>query len=214
MTVGSSRKLKVQMLMGSDDAGDPELGDVPIYRAGFLPFIPAEKLEDWKVLVIKPVSDPARYSAGDSPKFQLAKGSRRALTREGWQDVDEVPETMSQSIIGHEEFVDAALRELEEEASVGRDNIEEPVYDAGNYRFTSASSGKPKGVRMFASAVKDPDRLGDLDPGITVERRWMTLEQFASEGRTDQYAIAKNILEKIQKYQERQRVNSDARIGR
>lgn len=87
-----------------------------------------------------------------------------------------------------EEYLDAALREGEEELGLFKGNIE-ALYDIGTFLGRT---------HFYIVKIKDPDMFGD--PHFeTKEVAWMTPEEFQEHGRDLHKPIVKAMARKINK---------------
>ncbi|MDE3060316.1 MAG: NUDIX hydrolase [Pseudomonadota bacterium] len=159
-------------------------------KAGLVPFLRGEK---YRFYVMKPVSRHASLSAAE---FQLCKGTRMYLDSAGnWQDMRggesaEIKETLAAT----------ALREGIEELGLKLANIGR-LFDVGPYDFSSASSGKPKRMWMFAAEViAAEDFLPSIEVAFTTAgREWLSLSEFSVAGRPDHHYILRDIQDKLEK---------------
>jgi hypothetical protein len=128
------------------------------------------------------------------PAFQLAKGTRRVYINEAWCDMRE-DDLIHADESFWEELSGTALREGHEEIGLKTSNISR-LYDVGGFTFTSTSRGIRKPLHMFAAGIINKD---DFDPfeHTTLETRWMTLEEFATQGRKDHVDIVRDITGRL-----------------
>ncbi len=150
-------------------------------KAGLLPFIPAGEPEAWSFLVMRPRGKHPELGA---PPLQLCKGTRMGLKRSRWRDLETGFKHRDFKAI--EPLEVAALREAVEELGIVIERLVR-MFDAGDVAFTSAKTGRPKHMRLFAAEIQGKDGLLPAEhvARFTQERRWVTAEEFACEGRED-----------------------------
>jgi hypothetical protein len=117
------------------------------------------------------------------PPFQLCKGTRMALRDGQWHDLRDEGEAADDA----EPLVVTALREGIEEIGLKLENVT-ALYDLGFHDFASASSGRRKGLWLFAATVRDAADFLPPD-AATADCRWFTPAQYAAAGRPDHAAI-------------------------
>jgi 8-oxo-dGTP pyrophosphatase MutT (NUDIX family) len=140
------------------------------------------------------------------PPLQICKGTRmkRKPVAEKvplWKDVRWRDMNLTQKDYVMESLAETALREGIEEVGLKLDNVL-GLFDAGAAYFASAKTGLKKVMWLFAAEVKQEDDFGPPDPlrAKTAERRWCTLEEFASEGREDHLRIMQTLSARLQHY--------------
>src|SRR4051812_27817889 len=153
-------------------------------KAGLVPFL---RGEPYRFYVMKPV---AAQAALGPPPFQLCKGTRMYRhVEKGWQD-------MRDGVIAGQEMEAlsvTALREGIEELGVRLEALG-GMLDLGPYTFASATSGKPRRMWLFAvemqaeNDVLPPDAVAQT----TAERAWLSLAEFAAQGRNDHVSILRD----------------------
>jgi hypothetical protein len=156
-------------------------------KAGILPFLPDASIENWRILVMKPVST---HPERGPPQFQLCKGTRMGMTRFGWRDIQTGPQGGAET----ESLAETALREGVEELGLSLQGIC-ALYDAGPFGFTSVSTGKKKEMWMFAAEIEDENMLLPVREvaATTAVRKWMTVSDFHHMGREDHCAILRQL---------------------
>jgi hypothetical protein len=158
-------------------------------KAGVVPFIATPA--GYRYYMMKPA---ARRRELDLPPFQLGKGTRMYCPDgQGWRDMrDKGAETHCETLL------QTGLREGIEELGLRLTNIC-TLYDAGPYRFASASSGKPKHMWLYAAHVHSPDDFlpASQIESSTADRSWLSLNEFMANGRVDQQYILRDIEARI-----------------
>ena len=158
-------------------------------KAGTVPYISGSQK---RFLVMKPV---AKHAHLPPPQYQLCKGTRMHKLETGWHDLadGQLPTGTPETLLA------TALREGVEELGLIPEAIK-ALYDVGPYAFASAKSQTPRYMWLFASELPlETALLPMLEvAGTTAERRWMTLEEFAQEGRDDHIAILSDIATKLE----------------
>lgn len=124
--------------------------------------------------------------------FQICKGTRQYKGKDGrWHDIRSEEAQHAET---KETLASTALREGNEELGLILDNIA-ALWDLGAFCFTSATTGKPKYMWLFAAKMHDKDRfLADHEvKESTQERCWVDLDEFAVVGRQDHVYILRQI---------------------
>jgi 8-oxo-dGTP pyrophosphatase MutT (NUDIX family) len=155
-------------------------------KAGVAPFV-RPVAEAFKYFLMKPIP---KIPALGAPPFQICKGTRQYLGAGGWRDVHD-------GAAGEKESAaETALREGVEELGLKPENIQ-CLFDLGSFEFASATTGKPKSMRLFAAEMKSKgDFLAVRQIAPTTDQRaWLSLAEFAVVGRADH----RYILETIEK---------------
>lgn len=167
--------------------GNPEGFSPDTYnKAGVVPFIRHEG--GHRFYVMKPHFTMPELGA---PPFQICKGTRmHYVIGSGWRDVKN-DETMQPK---HESLLQTALREGVEELGLKLSNVT-GLYDLGPYEFSSATTGKPKRMWLFAARVVDSsDMLPDSAvEHTTSERQWLSAGEFFVVGRPDHCYILEDM---------------------
>lgn len=148
-----------------------------VTKAGLLPFIRRTQTEQWKLLLMRPRADKPALGP---PLLQLCKGTRMQRFHGTWQDIkgDILPADSADP----EPLSRTALREGLEELGLPVSGITR-LFDAGTHAFTSASSSKPKYLRLFLAEVTEENGLLPA-AGIaatTAERAWLSLQECTPE---------------------------------
>ncbi|MDX1974936.1 MAG: NUDIX hydrolase [Rickettsiales bacterium] len=167
-------------------------------KAGLVPY----RIEDghYTYYVMKPQGKEVEKLG--EPPFQFGKGTRMFYTEaKGWQDIRS-KETSDML----EPLVQTALREGIEELGLILQHIDQ-IVDLGPYGFSSATTGKPKYMYLFAAHMKDDAQfLPAQEVAVsTAERRWMSLQEFAIAGRSDHKPILESIEQKLKTHHETHR---------
>lgn len=167
--------------------GDPDGFSPDSYnKAGVVPFIRHEG--GHRFYVMKPHFTMPQLGA---PPFQICKGTRmHYVIGAGWRDVK--PDTLMEP--KHESLVQTALREGIEELGLKLSNVSS-LYDLGPYEFSSATTGRPKRMWLFAAKVVDSnDMLPDSSvEHSTSERQWLSAGEFLVVGRGDHSYILEDM---------------------
>lgn len=165
-------------------ADPPPLPEDRYIKAGIVPFL--RDAEGFRFYLMRP---KGKLPALGQPQFQFGKGTRQHRADIGWQDIKEGKP------IGEKETLAAtALREGIEELGLKLANIGE-LYDIGGYRFSSATTGKPKDMWLFAAQMASPEDFAAAAQvaDTTEERKWLSSAEFGIVGRPDQHYILRDI---------------------
>jgi len=158
-----------------------------VVKAGIIPFI---RRPATSIYVMRPRGVHPELG---SPPFQLAKGTRMTQVMCEWVDMEkgDIADACAEPLPA------TALREGIEELGLVLDNIKE-WWDMGTHTFASASTGKPKWLRLFAAEMHEPENFLPMEQvaPTTAERRWMRVEEFMRDGRADQRGMVA-ALEKL-----------------
>lgn len=131
------------------------------------------------------------------PPFQVCKGTRmHRVPGVGWCDMRQ-----GMHAADMETLIETALREGIEELGLELENIA-GIYDMGAFGFSSATTGKPKQMWLFAAEMMDEnDFLHDREVALTTEdRRWFTAQEFAAHGREDHRYILKEMETRLMQH--------------
>lgn len=165
----------------------PHEGEGDFTKSGVVPFLRAPM----RYYLMKP---RARIPELEAPPFQLCKGTRMYFAPGiGWRDMQDAAPRENM-----ETLAETALREGIEELGLKLENIAR-VIDMGPYDFSSATTGKPKRMWLFAAEMKSADDfLPERDVALTTAARgWLTLAEFAVAGREDHRYILQDMENRL-----------------
>ncbi len=158
-------------------------------KAGLLPFV-EDAQGSRRFLFMRP---RAEHPELEPPRLQICKGTRMGKKTKGWCDVGKNASPGQYTEI--EPLVVTALREGIEELGVILSNINE-ITDAGVVSFTSSRTNAVKPLALFLARMESIDRLLPMEKveSSTVERRWLSAEEFALKGRPDHWRIVQELF--------------------
>ncbi len=167
-----------------------------VIKVGILPFVKPDRASggDIKILVMKPFAEKEILG---SPKFQIAKGTRRINISGRWCDM-RTDDLLYADESFHEPLIETALREGEEEIGLRPENIK-ILYDMGGFAFVSASKGTRKLMHLFAAEIADINNFGAFED-TTSETGWMTPDEFKTNGREDHTLIVTEVVERLHRH--------------
>ncbi len=170
--------------------------DVPIAKAGIIPFVCSDVNTPLRYYVLKPV--PKRPDLGD-PGYQLCKGTRLLYHNDSWKDMHEfkpVPENAVQ-----EPLIETAIREGIEELGIELENLA-ALYQLGLFSFVSEKTGRTKKVWLYACNIEEKKQFQPLEDvqEYTQDRKWCTLKEFATIGRPDHVTMLVHIDAMLRKH--------------
>ena len=153
-------------------------------KAGVVPFT---RGDGYRYYLLKPRG--ALPDLGDPP-FQMCKGTRQFWTGSEWKDMRGIGLSAEQK----ETIAETALREGIEELGLKLDNID-ALFDMGMFAFSSATTGKPKSMWLFAAEMHDMDDFlpESATTQVTQLRDWFELADFKVVGRPDHLYILEQI---------------------
>lgn len=172
-----------------------------VIKVGILPFVQENMPsgESLKIMVMKPHAEKEILG---SPKFQIAKGTRRINISGRWCDM-RADDLLYADESFHEPLIETALREGREEIGLRPNNIK-CLYDLGGFTFVSASKGTKKLMHLYAAEIIDTRNFGKFEE-TTSETRWMTAAEFDEKGREDHATIVNAAVGRLSNYKSAER---------
>ena len=134
------------------------------------------------------VDNPSNLNRAGMIPFYTDNGQIKMLfmvpTDNEW--IDSIPQISKGRIEPGEMTLKAAIREAEEELGLKRSNLSriEPV-------------GQFSTIMFYIGQVNDPEDFVQFDQTETQETKWLTLDEYVSQGRTLHLCVVQAAVEKI-----------------